>query len=394
MKKGLNTELLYTGERPEGIDVKAEAPPIFMTTAFVSDSLEEFFETSAAGGYGYNRSKNPNRQQLAEMIDMLEGGVGSVITASGMGAISSTLFSLLKPGDHILANESLYTESMNFFGGILTKFGITHSFVNMGDLEAVRAAVQPNTKVFFSEVVSNPMTYVVDIDAVAKIAHNVGALLVIDNTFTTAVAIKPLDHGADIVVNSMTKFMNGHSDATAGAVTGKDAEIMQNIRYYAVTFGLPCDAHTAWLVQRGLFTLGLRVTRQMENATKLAHALEADSRVVSVSHPSLKSHPQHDIAVRLMGENMGAMMVVRLPDDMDLLYKFTEKLELVRYAPTLGGLHTTYAHPARTSHRAMTEEKRNSLGIYDGCLRVSVGFEDIDDVIADFKQALTVYDKN
>ncbi len=389
--QGFNTNMLHTGERPKGIDIKAEAPPIFLTTAFIMDSMDEFINKRAEGGYTYNRTVNPNRDMLSEMIDQLEGGKNSIICGSGMGAISTTLMTLLSPGDHLIANRALYTESMIFFDEILKRFGISYSFVDMTQLEHLKAAIRPNTKLIYSEVTSNPMTRVVDVAAVAEIAHSAGAKYMVDNTFTTGYAIKPLSLGADVVVNSMTKFINGHSDAVAGSITTNDEQLAKSLSMTSVLMGLPCDAMTAWLVQRGLFTAGLRLPRQMQNAAMLAAALEEDSRVISVSHPSLKSHPEHELAVRQMGDNSCAMLVFRIPDDHKKLNEFTEKLKLVTYAPTLGGLRTTFAHPATTSHVIMSEEEQAKLGIYYGSIRLSVGLEDIEDLIADFKQALDVY---
>ncbi len=392
MDFGFNTGLLFTGDQPNGLDLKMEAPAIFPTSAFIMDSLDEFLEKRAAGGYTYNRSNNPNRAQLAEMVDYLEGGVGSVICAGGMSAITTTFLSLLAPGDHVLSNASLYAESMDFFESLLSKFHITHDYVDMTDLAALKAVIRPNTKMIYSEVLSNPMTRVLDVAGAAEIAHAAGALLVIDNTFTTGLAIKPLTFGADIVINSMTKFMNGHSDAVAGSITGRDAARMKHIANDAEMLGAPCDPMTAWLVQRGLYTIGVRVPRQMKNAAALAKALEEDPRVLSVSHPSLTSHPDHDLAVRQMGENLGPMLVFRLQDDHEKLNAFTERLTHVRYAPTLGGLRTTLAHPANTSHQSMSEAAREKLGLYYGSVRLSVGLEEPEDLIADFKNALKVYD--
>lgn len=392
MDFGFQTGLLFTGDQAKGLDLKMEAPAIFPTSAFIMDSLDEFLTKRAAGGYTYNRSNNPNRAQLAEMVDYLEGGVGSVICAGGMSAITTTFLSLLAPGDHVLSNASLYTESMDFFESLLAKFKIEHDYVDMADLAALRAAMKPNTKLLYSEVLSNPMTRVLDVAAAAEIAHAAGALLVIDNTFTTGLAIKPLQFGADIVINSMTKFMNGHSDAVAGSVTGREKALMDRIAADAEMLGAPCDPVTAWLVQRGLYTIGVRVPRQMQNAAKLAAALEEDPRVLSVSHPSLLSHPDHALAVRQMGDNLGAMLVFRLPDDHVKLNAFTEQLTHVRYAPTLGGLRTTLAHPANTSHLHMSEANREKLGLYYGSIRLSVGLEEPEDLIADFKNALKVYD--
>ena len=383
------TEILHRGGKLTGrIDIP-ETPPIYMTTAFNCEDLDDL-RGLYADGYGYNRSKNPNRNLLGELISYLEGGESSLICSSGMGAISTAVLSTLKSGDHILADQSLYGESIMLFEQVLPNYGIESTMVDFTDLEKVKNAVKPNTKIIYVETVANPMISVVDIDAAAEIAHGAGAILMVDNTFTTSLVIKPLEHGADVVVNSLTKFVNGHSDVVAGSITASK-EFVAKAKSLQALLGCSLDAFNSWLVQRGARTMDLRVQRQLDNAEKLARALEANPHVVKVNHPSLESHPQHELAKRLFKNGYTGMLSFVMPDDRDKINEFMRRLNFVKYAMTLGGLKTTLAHPVSSSHSGVPEEERLKMGVTGGLMRVSVGLENPDDLIADFNQALEVF---
>ncbi|MGD8847837.1 MAG: aminotransferase class I/II-fold pyridoxal phosphate-dependent enzyme, partial [Desulfobacteraceae bacterium] len=287
------TEILYQGAYVQGHAERPETPPIYLTTAFNVEDLDDLQSVYAAKGYTYNRTANPNRNTLAKLITYLENGEDSIIFSSGMGAISTATLALLERGDHILFDDTLFSETFIFITKVLPKFGIEITKVDFTDLNAVRQSVKPNTKIFYTETVSNPMITVVDIEAVAEVAHANGAKLIVDNTFTTSRVIRPLEKGADISINSLTKFANGHSDAVAGSLTGSK-QIVNKIYDLQVLLGSTIDGFTAWLVQRGIRTMDLRVQKQLDNAEKLAHALDADPRVIKVHHPSLESHPQHE----------------------------------------------------------------------------------------------------
>ena len=386
------SELLYKGDHIEGMELSPEAVPVFFNTAFSMRNLTEVKKTYAAGGYTYIRTRNPNRDALAEAVSFLENGEKSLIFSSGMGAITTTLMTLLQPGDHVLCNSDIYGETYDVMGLLMKKFGVESDLVKFDDLARVEAACKPNTKMLYTEVMSNPTMNLVDIEGIAKIAHARGAHLMVDNTFTTPLAVCPIDLGADIVINSLTKFMNGHSDAIGGSITAS-AEIIDRIHPIRMLCGTPGDPFSSWLILRGLHTIELRVPKQMENAAKIAAALEADPHVCKVNHPSLESFPQHELAKRMFtGKGMSGMLSFIVPEDMEKIDRFMEKLHFAHYAMTLGGLRTTLNHTCTSSHAHVPDDVRRKMGITPGMFRLSVGIEDADDLIADFRQALTVFD--
>ncbi|MFA9378418.1 MAG: PLP-dependent aspartate aminotransferase family protein [Lachnotalea sp.] len=388
------TEMLKQGAYINSLASNPETAPIYLTTAFNVEDLDDLYDRYEKKGFCYNRNRNPNRNALIDLMTFAEGGEASIICSSGMGAISTTILSQVKAGDHIISDMTLYGETIDIFKEILPNYGINVTFVDFTKLEEIKKAIRPETKILYTESVSNPMITVVDIDAVAKLAHENNSILVVDNTFMTSVAIRPMKHGADLVVNSLTKFANGHSDAVCGAVTGK-ADLIQKAYRYQVLLGNAADAFTSWLVQRGMRTMSLRLEKQMENAAKLAKALEESPYVIKVNHPSLESHPQHELAMRLFGDekSCGGMLSIVLPDSMEKLNLFMKKLNLAHYAMTLGGYRTTLAHPVSSSHYDTPEEERMKMGITFGLIRISVGIEKAEDLIEDFLEALTVYEE-
>ena len=277
---------------------------------------------------------------------------------------------------------------------MFSRFGIESTLVNMDNIEEVKAAIKPNTKMIYAEVCANPTMNLIDIPEFAKLAHENGALLMMDNTFTTALSIKPLTLGADIVISSMTKFMNGHSDAILGCMTASK-EIIETVRPMRMLFGTPADPFPCWQMIRGLETLHLRVKKQMYNAAKLAAFFENDPHVIKVNHPSLDSFPQRAIAKKLWSDDeaiSGMMSIILNTEDEEKIDKFMAKLEFVHYATTLGGLRTTLNHPCTSSHSHMPDADRRAMGITPGMFRVSVGIEDTEDLINDFKQAFEALD--
>jgi cystathionine beta-lyase/cystathionine gamma-synthase len=384
------TELLRQGAYIRQLASNPEAAPIYLTTAFNVDDLDDLQARYDVKGFCYNRNRNPNRSALIEMMTYLEKGENSIICSSGMAAISTTILSIVQKGDHILSDRTLYGETIDIFTKVLPKYGVETTFVDFTNLDEVRAAVKSNTKILYTETVSNPMITVVDIDTAAEIAHKNGAVLIVDNTFMTSVAFRPIEHGADLTVNSLTKFANGHSDAVCGAVTGR-ADLIAEAYNLQVLLGTSADAFTSWLVQRGMRTMSLRVEKQMQNAAKLADALEKNPYVLKVNHPSLTSHPQHKLAAKLFNNNFGGMLSFVLPDNKEKMNLFMRKLNLAHYAMTLGGYRTTLSHPVMSSHYDTPEEERLKMGITFGLLRVSVGIENPDDLIEDFIQALEVF---
>ena len=386
------TEALYRGEKVCGMDLKPETIPCFMTTAFTMRGFKEVQETYATKGYTYVRTRNPNRTALGEVISCLEGGEESLIFSSGMGAITSTLMTLLEHGDHVICNSNIYGETFEVMTKVLSKCGVEVSFVNFQNNEDIAKAIRPETKLIYTEVLSNPTLTLVDLRAVADLAHQNGALLMVDNTFTTSIAIRPITFGADIVINSLTKFLNGHSDAIGGSITTTSA-LCDKIQPMAMLLGTPGDPFSSWLIQRGVNTASVRMPQAMHTAEKLAKVLAAHKHVSRVNHPSLPDYPQKELADQMFGKNgYCAMLSFIVPEDMDKIDQFMLALRFPRYAPTLGGLHTTLSHPVTSSHMGVPDETRRKMGITPGMIRVSVGIEDPDDLAADFENALKVFD--
>ena len=386
------TELLYKGRKVKGMDFnKPEAFPLFTTTAFTMNSLTEV-KKAYAEKYTYIRTCNPNRDALADMVTFLEAGEKSLIFSSGMGAITTTLMTILKPGDHVVCNRNIYGETFDVFTKSMPKFGINADFVDFDDIENCKKAIKAETKLIYSEVFANPTLNIADIPTLADIAHKNGALLMIDNTFSTPIAIKPIKFGADIVINSLTKFMNGHSDAIAGSITST-TEIIDAIHPVRMLCGTPGDPHAAHAMMKSFATMDLRLKKQMSNAAKLATALEENKYVSKVNHPSLKSFSQHELALKLFTSNdtMSGMMSFIVPEDFEKIDKFMLRLNFAHYAMTLGGVRTTLVHPVTSSHSHMPDEARRAMGITPGLFRLSVGIEDVDDLIEDFNQALKVF---
>lgn len=365
--------------------------PYFPNTAFFIPDLT----TSKAqnGTFSYVRFNNPDRTALADVVTFLEDGEDSVICSSGMGAITTTMISLLNQGDEVICNSNIYGETHQIMNYLLPKFGIRSKMVDMRDLDALTQAITPQTRMVYTEVCANPVNRMTDIRAAAEIAHKNGALLVVDNTFTTAIAVRPLELGADVVINSMTKFMNGHSDAIAGSVTGSRA-LMDTVRTHSILCGTACDPYAAFTMLKNFGTMELRVRRQMENAAQFAAAVEKMPHVVRVEHPSLDSFAQHELALRTFRSNqeMCGIVGVEVPEDVEKINEFMRRLKMIRYAGTLGGIHSTMMHPVSTSHKDVPDDQRRAMGITPGVLRFTVGIEDVGELIEDVRQALSAFD--
>ena len=386
------TEILYQGEDYSQI-LKPEASPIYMTTAFTMGDLDDVQQTYDKKGYTYVRTRNPNRQSLGSLISFLEKGSNTLICSSGMAAITTTYFALLNPGDHFLVNENIYGETFDAINTFLKKMHVDVDYVDFDNIDAVKKAIKDNTRIVYTEVVSNPTDHLADISALAEIAHEKNALLMVDNTFTTPIAIKPMTLGADIVISSLTKFMNGHSDALLGSITVKDEDIFEAIHSVRMLTGTSGSPFAAWLVYRGIHTLDLRVRKQMKNAALLAEALEKHPHILHVNHPSLADFSQSKLADKLFKDkySMTGMLSFEMPDEPDKINAFMNKLNLAHYAPTLGGIRTTLSHPLHSSHHHVPKEDLKKMGISYGLMRVSTGIEDPDDLITDFTQALSVF---
>ncbi len=344
--------------------------------------------TSSAYDYStevlYPRYFNtPNQKAVVEKIAALENAEDGLLFSSGMAAIMTSMFAMVKQGDHILFQDDLYGGTHHAALNELKRYGIDHSMVNVFDLQKFEAAIQPNTKVIYIETPSNPLLKITDIKGVARIAKKHRIITIIDNTFASPVNQNPIDLGIDIITHSGTKYIGGHSDICCGvAVAAK--KIIEKIKASSMHFGGSLDAQSAYLVERSLKTIVLRVNQQNKNAMTLARYLETEPKVSAVYYPGLKSNPGYAIAKKQMPGGFGGMLSFEIKGDPE---KFLRRLKLIRKAISLGGVESTIAQPVKTSHAKLTAAERKSVGISDKLLRFSVGIEDINDLINDIKQA-------
>lgn len=338
-------------------------------------------------GYTYAREGHPNADVLAVKIDMLEGATRSIITGSGMSAVGAVFLGCLKSGDHVLGGNQLYGRTLRLMAQDLPRFGIETSLADSTDAAAMRAAVRPNTKMILIEIVSNPTIRVADVVGIAALAKEIGALLVVDNTFTTPRMFRPFDHGADIIIHSVTKLLAGHSDATLGYVAARDPELREAIRVANVSWGLTASPWDCWLAERGLHSFDLRFDRAQSNAMALADALATAPGIKRVIYPGRTDHPDHNRALGILGGMGGNMLSFELTGGRDAANAFTRAAPQIAFAPTLGDVGTTLSHPASSSHRAMSVADRAAQGISEGFFRVSVGIEDPALLIAEMTKA-------
>ena len=367
--------------------------PIYMSSSFQYDA--EIYQRVVDGERKtvniYGRCGNPSEYQFEEQMARIHGADECLATASGMAAISVALFGLLKAGDHIVCDWTTYSSTHEMLDHRLTDYGITTTFVDTADLAAVEAAFQPNTKVLYLETIANPSMKVVALPPLVEMAHERGVMVVCDNTFASPYVMRPLEWGVDLVVESATKFIGGHSDAIGGAICIKSdllpRDFLEQIRWNTmVKWGSALSPFNAWLLLRGIQTLHVRVQRQCETAMALAKHFEAHPKVERVWYPGLPSHPQHDIAVEQMPK-FGGMLTFAVADG-DKAVKVLDSLELATFAASLGGVRTTTQVPATMAFLDIPEEQRLQMNIAQGMIRVSTGLEDIDDLKSDFDRAL------
>ena len=338
-------------------------------------------------GYTYAREGHPNADVLAAKIDMLEGASRGIITGSGMSAISAVFLGCLKSGDHVLGGNQLYGRTLRLMGQDLPRFGVETSLADPTDVAAMRAALRPNTRMILVEVISNPTIRVADMEGLAALAAEAGVLLVVDNTFTTPRLYRPLDHGADIVIHSVTKLLAGHSDVTLGYVATKDPALRDAINAANVTWGLTPSPWDCWMAERGLHSFDLRFDRAQATAALLADALAVTPGIKRVIYPTRPDHPDHNRAIGLLGGQGGNMLSFELTGGRAAANAFTRAAPEIAFAPTLGDVGTTLSHPASSSHRGLTVQGRADLGISEGFFRVSVGIEAPDLLIAELTAA-------
>jgi len=354
--------------------------PIYPSSTFYWNDLE------TNSGYDYTRSGNPTRDALQENLAALEGGVGCVATSTGMSAVHCAM-ALFKPGDHIIAPADVYGGTFRLFSQYLTEKGLTFSFVDMTDLTAVREAVEPATAGIWIETPSNPMMKVIDLAAVVEIARQAGAVTICDNTFLSPYLQRPLDFGVDVVMHSTTKYINGHSDVVGGAVISKTKEHADRVAWLCNALGLACSPFDAWLVLRGVKTLGCRMDAQQANAMKIARFLQDHPAVERVYYPGLESHPQHELA-KTQQQGFGAMLSFDVKAGRPMAERVCMNSRLFDVAESLGGIESLISFPVTMSHASMSAAGREAAGITDKTVRVSVGLEHSDDLIADLSQAL------
>jgi methionine-gamma-lyase len=385
--QGFNTKLVHAGilEDAHGSVVT----PIYQTSTFAFKNAQQGADRFAgtAEGYIYTRIGNPTIKALEVNVTQLENGFGATAMSSGMGAVSTVYLALLNGGDHLVSTDSVYGPSRVIVEKHLSRFGVQSTYVDTTDLDNLRKALKPNTKLVYVESPSNPAMQVTDIAAVAQIAHAHGALLVVDNTFASPCLQKPLDLGADVVLHSVTKFINGHADVVGGIAVSKTEELHKKIRGMMIMLGCNMDPHQAYLVSRGLKTLALRVERAQENAQKVAKWLETHDKVEWVRYIGLPSHPQHELAKRQMS-GFGSMISFELKGGLEAGRVVMDSVHLAGLAVSLGGVETLISHPASMTHAGMARPDRLAAGITDGLVRLSVGIEDVEDILADLDQAL------
>jgi O-succinylhomoserine sulfhydrylase len=383
----LDTLAVRAGQERSQFGEHSEA--LYLTSSFVFKSAAHAAArfSGAEEGMVYARFTNPTVDMLQKRLAALEGAERCVATASGMSAILSTVMALLKAGDHIVASNGIFGATQQLFGAnILGKFGVETSLVSATDLDAYRAAVKPNTKLFFIETPSNPLTEIVDIAAVAEIAHAAGALLVVDNCFCTPVLQQPLQLGADLVIHSATKYLDGQGRVLGGAVCGPNA-LVEEVFKFLRTAGPTLSPFNAWVILKGLETLRLRMEAQSANALKLAQWLEAQPQVGRVYYPGLASHPQHVLAMRQQ-KSGGAIVSFEVKGEREAAWRVVDSTQLLSITANLGDTKTTITHPASTTHGRITAEARAASGITEGLLRVAVGLEDVGDIEADLARGL------
>ena len=387
-ESGFNTKLVHGGALEDAFG--AVVPPIYQVSTFAFHNAQEGADRFAgrAEGYIYTRIGNPTIHALEENVAQLENAAGAVAVASGMGAVSTVYLALLSAADHVVSTASVYGPSRGLMEKHMRRFGVESTYVNSSVLEELQRAMRPNTKMVFVESPSNPVIQVTDLAAVATIAHQHGAVLVVDNTFASPYLQKPLDLGADVSLHSVTKFINGHADVVGGIVAAKTPELTQRLRSMMIALGCNMDPHQAYLVHRGLKTLALRVDRAQANAQQVARWLEDHPKVERVTYIGLPSHPQHTLAKRQMA-GPGAMISFELKGGFEAARALLDHVRLAVLAVSLGGVETLISHPASMTHASMAREDRLAAGITDGLVRLAVGIEDLQDIVGDLEQALT-----
>ena len=378
-KLSLDTLAIHAGQAPDPTS-GAVMTPIVLASTFAQDGPGQH------KGFEYSRSGNPTRKALETCVAALEGGTHGFAFSSGLAA-SATILHTLAPGDHVLCGDDVYGGTFRLLDKVMKPMGLAYTMADMRDPAAVRAAMTPKTKLVWIETPTNPMLKVFDIAMIAGVARDHGAVLVVDNTFATPVLQRPLDLGATVVVHSMTKYLNGHSDVVSGAVVTSDAALAERIGFYQNAMGGVPGPFDCYMVLRGLKTLGVRMRQQVASAQQIAQKLEAHAGVARVYYPGLASHADHALASKQM-RGPGGMISFELKGNLDAAVSFLKRLRIFSCAESLGGVESLAEHPAIMTHASVPPEARRALGISDGFVRLSIGLEAEADLWADIEQAL------
>ncbi|HHF42134.1 MAG: methionine gamma-lyase [Candidatus Aminicenantes bacterium] len=385
----METKVIHAGQEPDplfgGVSV-----PIYQSSTFAFQNAEQGAARFAGRekGYIYTRIANPTIKALEDSVAALENGYGGIATSSGMSAISTVLFGLLEKGSHLISTASVYGATRVMVENILSRFDVVADFTDTSKIDNIRRLIRSETKLLFIETPANPTLVLTDIAACAQLARENNLLLVVDNTFASPIIQNPLDLGADIVIHSVTKFLNGHSDVVGGVIVPREESIYQQLRKIMPLLGGNMDPHQAWLVLRGIKTLALRVEKSQENAFKLAQFLADHPQVAWVNYPGLKSHPQHDLARRQM-RGFGAMICFGLKGGYEAGKKMINSVKIATLAVSLGGVESLIQHPASMTHAGVPQKEKEQAGITDDLIRLSVGCEGFEDLKADLEQALS-----
>ncbi len=382
------TALVHEGSRRSQYGEMAEA--IFMTQGFVyptAEAAEARFIKAGEDEFIYARYGNPTTRMFEERIAALEGTEDAFATASGMAAVNGALTSMLRVGDHVVSSRALFGSCLYILEEVLTRYGVKVTFVDGADLDQWRGAVTPATKAVFFESMSNPTLELVDIRAVSRIAHEVGALVVVDNVFATPIFSKAVEQGADVVVYSTTKHVDGQGRALGGVICGTREFIRKVAEPYLKHTGAAMSPFTSWIMLNGMATLDLRCRAMADSALTIAEALADDPRLSRVVYPGLQSHPQHDLAMAQMGSG-GTLVAFDIKGGKEAAFKFCNALEIIKISNNLGDAKSIATHPATTTHQRLAQDQKDALGITPGLIRLSVGLEDAQDLVDDLKFAL------
>jgi len=385
---GKSTRAIHAGNSKLS-DLGEVSMPIYQSSTFsfpsADDGAARFSGTKP--GYIYTRLGNPTINALEECITELEGGYKGFATATGMAAITTVYTALLQQGAHIVSSETVYGPSRVVLETIYSKYGVESSFVDTSNLENIKRGIRPNTKMIFIETPANPTMKITDLRGAADIAHEHKIPLVVDNTFASPYLQRPFEHGADIIIHSLTKFLNGHSDVVGGMIVVKNEDYYKMIRPVLTSFGGTMDPHQAWLVLRGVRTLALRVEKSQDNAMKLAKFLKKHPNVIWVTYPGLPDHPQHEIAKKQM-DGFGAMIAIGVKNGLEGGKVVMNNVKVFTLAVSLGGVESLIEHPASMTHASVSKEEKIKAGISDELVRIAVGCEDFEDLRDDLDQAL------